>query len=96
MFIITMFSDAERAVAEKLEAEKKATEDAAAAAAADSTWPIGGYNRFIPLLFITVLPVLVICVHVSTICLVCDYVLSTVYVMLVCRIESMSRGGGGD
>ena len=37
-----------RAAAEKLEAEKKATEDVAAAIAA-SAWPIGGYNSFIPL-----------------------------------------------
>jgi hypothetical protein len=81
-----MSTDAEKAAAEKLEAEKKAAEDAAAATA---NWPTGGYNSFIPLLFITVLAVLVICVDVSTICLVranmikCQYVLNTVYVMFM-------------
>ena len=37
-----MSTDADRDAAEKLEAEKKAAEDAAAAAA--SAWPTGGYN----------------------------------------------------
>ena len=55
--IVTMSTNADRAAAEKLEAEKKATEDAAAAA---SAWSIGGYNLLIPLLFITVSAVLVI------------------------------------
>jgi hypothetical protein len=64
-------NEANRATTEKLEAEKKATDDAAAAAAAAaSAWPIGGYNMFIPLLFISVLTVPAMCVDVSTICLV--------------------------
>ena len=84
-----MSTDAERAAAEKLEADKKAAEDAAAAAAAASAWPIGGYNMFIPLLFISMFVVLVICVDVSTICLVrsfimkFQYVISTVYAMFM-------------
>ena len=47
-----MSTDAERAAAEKLEADKKAAEDttAAATAAAASAWPTGGYNACIPLL----------------------------------------------
>ena len=63
-----MSTDADRAAAEKAEAEKKAAEDAAAAAAAN--WPIGGYNSLIPLLFISVLAVLALCVDVSTACVV--------------------------
>ena len=66
-----MSTDADRAAAEKAEAEKKAAEDAAAAAAAASAWPIGGYNSFIPLLFITVLAILALCVDVSTVSVVC-------------------------
>ena len=64
-----MSTDADCAAAEKAEAEKKAAEDAAAAAAAN--WPIGGYNSFIPLLFITVLAILALCVDVSTVSVVC-------------------------
>ena len=63
-----MSTDADRAAAEKAEADKKAAEDAAAAAAAN--WPIGGYNSFIPLLFIYVLAVLALLVDVSTVCVV--------------------------
>ena len=48
-----MSTDAERAAAKKVEADKKAAEDAAAATtAAAFAWPTGGYNAFIPLLFI--------------------------------------------
>jgi len=68
-FVVIMSTDADRAAAEKLEAEKKAAEDAAAAAA--SAWPTGGYNSFIPLLFITVLAILALCVDVSTVSVVC-------------------------
>jgi hypothetical protein len=63
-FVITMSTDADRAAAEKLQADKKAAEAAAAAATA-SAWPTGGYNTFIPLLFITVLAILALCVDVS-------------------------------
>ena len=63
-----MSTDADHAAAEKAEADKKAAEDAAAVAAAN--WPIGGYNSFIPLLFISVLAVLALCVDVSTVCIV--------------------------
>ena len=66
-----MSSNAERAVAEKTEADKKAAEDAAVATtAAASAWPTGGYNAFIPLLIIFVLAVLAVCVDLSTVCLV--------------------------
>ena len=53
-------------------AEKKATKDVAVAAAvaAASAWPIGGYNMFISLLLIFVLALLAMCVDVSTICVV--------------------------
>ena len=64
-----MSTDADRAAAEKAEADKKSAEDAAAAAAAN--WPTGGYNSFIPLLFITVLAILALCVDVSTVSTVC-------------------------
>ena len=62
---------------------------AAASAAATANWPTGGYNMFIPLLFISMFAVLVICVDVSTICLVrsfimkFQYVISTVYAMFM-------------
>ena len=85
-----MATDAEKAAADKAATDQKAAEEAAAAtAAAPANWPIGGYNTLIPLLFTTVLSMLVICVDISTICLVRNmmleyqYALSTVYVMLV-------------
>ena len=86
-----MSSDAERAAAEKTEADKKAAKDAAAAATttAASAWPTGGYTAFIPLLIISVLAVLASCVDLSTICVVraCldqyQYVVSSVNAMLV-------------
>ena len=62
---------------------------AAASAAATANWPTGGYNMFISLLFISMFAVLVICVDVSTICLVrsfimkFQYVISTVYAMFM-------------
>ena len=61
----------------------------AAEKVAMANWHTGGYNSLIPLLLILVCAVLVICVHISTICLVWDnmikyqYVLSTVYIMLI-------------
>ena len=60
---------------------------AAASAAATANWPTGGYNMLIPLLIISLSAVLVICVDVSTICLVhgfiikFQYVISTTHVM---------------
>ena len=64
-----MSTDADRAAVEKAEADKKAAEDAAATATATAaTWPIGGYTSFIPLMFLSVVTVLTICVDVSTIC----------------------------
>ena len=82
-----MSTDADRAAAEKAEADKKAAEDAAATAAA--AWPIGGYTSFIPLMFLSVVAVLAICVDVSTICIVhapLDHnhcVINVVHVMLM-------------
>ena len=64
-----MSTDAHRAAAEKAEANKKAAEDAAATATA-AAWPIGGYTSFIPLVFLSVVAVLALCVDVSTICVV--------------------------
>ena len=87
-----MSSDAERAAAEKTEADKKAAEDTSAAAAtvaAASAWPTGGYTAFISLLIISVLAVLASCVDLSTICIVrahldqYQYVVSSVNAMLV-------------
>ena len=86
-----MSTDADRAAAEKAEADKKAVEDASAAAtaAAASAWPIGGYTAFIPLLIISVLAVIASCVDLSTICVVrarldqYQYVVSSVNAMLV-------------
>ena len=69
------------------EAEKKTAEDTAAAAAATANWPIGGYDSFI-LMFVFILAVLLVCIDVSTICVVCarlaqdQYVISLVNAML--------------
>ena len=67
-----MSTNAERAAAEKTEADKKAAEDATAAAiaAAASAWPTGGYTAFIPLLIISALAMLASCVDLSTVCVV--------------------------
>ena len=60
-----MSTNADRAAAEKAEADKKAAEDAAAVATAITVaWPIGGYTSFIPLMFLSVVAVLAICVDV--------------------------------
>lgn len=79
--------DASAAAAAAQEAANAAA--ATASAAATANWPIGGYNTFIPLLFIYMSAVLAICVDLSTVYLVHDnivkyqYVLSTIYVMLM-------------
>ena len=85
-----MSTDTDRAAAEKAEADKKAAEDAAAAVTATATaWPIGGYTSLIPLVFLSVVAVLAICVDVSTICVVHalldrnQCVINTVNVMLM-------------
>ena len=89
-FVITMSTDADRAATEKAEADKKAAEDAAAAATATAAaWPIGGYTSFIPLVFLSVIAVLTICVDVSTMCVVHalldrnQCVINAVHVMLM-------------
>ena len=66
-----MSTDADRAAAEKAEADKKAAEDAAGAVTATTTaWPIEGYTSLISLMFLSVVAILAICVDVSTICVV--------------------------
>ena len=50
-----MSTDADRAAAEKAEADKKTAEDAAAVATVTSAaWPIRGYTSLIPLVFLSV------------------------------------------
>ena len=85
-----MSTNADRAAAEKAEADKKAAEDAAAAATVTAAaWPIGGYTSLIPLVFLSVVAVLAICVDVSTICVVHalldrnQCVINVVHVMLM-------------
>ena len=84
-----MSTDADKLAAEKAAADKRIADEATASATAAANWPTGGYNMFIPLLFISMFAVLVICVDVSTICLVYayaikfQYVISTVYVMFM-------------
>ena len=85
-----MSTDVDRAAAEKAVADKRiSTDEADASAAATADWPTGGYNTFIPLLFTFMCAVLVVCVDVSTICLLrvyiikIQYVISTAYVMFM-------------
>ena len=79
-----MSTDADRAAAEK------AADDAAVAATATAAaWPIGGYTSLIPLMFLSVVAVLAICVDVTTMCVVHalldhnQYVINAVHVMLM-------------
>ena len=64
-----MSTDAE---IEKATADKRAADNylSSAAASASANWPTAGYDMIIPLLIIYLFVVLVICVDVSTICLV--------------------------
>ena len=84
-----MSTDTDRADAEKAAADKRIADEADASAAATADWPTRGYNTFTPLLFTFVCVVLVVCVDVSTICLVrayiikIQYVISTAYVMFM-------------
>ena len=85
-----MSTDTDRAAAEKAEADKKAAEDVVAAATVTAAaWPIGGYTLLIPLVFLSVVAVLAVCVDVSTICVVHalldhnQYVINAVHVMLM-------------
>ena len=79
-----------QSAAYRLATDKKAVEDAAAAvtATAASALPSGGYNAFISLLLIFVLVVLILCVDVSTVCIVRasldqnQYVVNSVNAML--------------
>ena len=82
-----MSTDADCLAADKAAADKWVADEAAASATAN--WPTGGYNTLIPLVFISMCAVLVICVDVSTVCLVhayitkIQYVISTVYAMFI-------------
>lgn len=67
----------------KAAVDKKATEEAAVAAAAIANWPTVRYNTFIPLLFIAVWAVIAVCIDVSTICLVYDIMIKYQYVSIV-------------
>ena len=84
-----MSIDADRAAAEKATADKRIADEADASAAATADWPTGGYNTFTPLLFTFMCAVLVVCIDVSTICLVrvhiikIQYVITTAYVMFM-------------
>ena len=73
---------------EKAAADKRIA-DEATASAATVNWPTEGYNMLIPLLSISLSAILVICVDVSTICLVhgfsikFQYAISTAHVMFM-------------
>ena len=75
--------------ADHLAANKQVADETAASAVATANWPTGGYNTLIPLVFISICAVLVICVDVSTVCLVrayitrIQYVISNVYAMFM-------------
>ncbi len=85
--VVLLFVMATDADIEKAAADKRIADEANASAAA-ANWPTGGYT-FIPLLITCMFAVLAICVDVSTICLVHDfiiqfqYVITTVYVMFM-------------
>ena len=82
-------TEADRFADEKAAADKRIADEADASAAATADWPTGGYNTFTPLLFTFMCAVLVVCIDVSTICLVrayiikIQYVISTAYVMFM-------------
>ena len=80
-FVINMGTDADRLAADKAAADKRVADEAAASAAAKANWPIGGYNTLIPLVLISICAVLLICVDVSTICLVRAYITKIQYVI---------------
>ena len=82
-------TDADKAAADKAASDKRIADEAAASAADPANWPTGGYNMLTLILIISMCAVLVVCVDVSTICLVCayimnfQYVISTVYIMFM-------------
>ena len=69
----------EKVAANKRAADKRAADDAAASASAN--WPTIGYAMFIPILIIYLFVVLVICIDVSTICMVYYYIIKFQYVV---------------
>ena len=82
-------TDADKAAADKAASDKRIADEAAASAADPANWPTGGYNMLTLILIISMCAVLVVCVDVSTICLVhayiikIQYVISTAYVMFM-------------
>ena len=73
---------------EKAAADKRIADEATASAAA-ANCPTGGYNMFIPLLIISMFAVLVICVDVSTICLVRSFIIKFQYVITTTFVKFM-------
>ena len=74
-----MGTDADRLAADKAAADKRVADEAAAPATAN--WPTGGYNTLIHLVLIYICAVLVICIDVSTVCLVRAYITKIQYVI---------------
>ena len=72
---------------EKAAADKRIADEATASAAA-ANWPTGGYT-FIPLLITYMFAVLAICVDVSTICLVYDFIIEFQYVISTAHVMFM-------
>ena len=78
-----MSTDAKRAAAEKIEADKKAAEDVnAATAVAAFARSTGGYNSFIPLLLFYVLAMLALYVDLSAISVVCACMIEYQYAII--------------
>ena len=72
---------------EKAAADKRIADEANASAAV-ANWPTGGYT-FIPLLITCMFAVLAICVDVSTICLVHDFIIEFQYVISTAHVMFM-------
>ena len=72
---------------EKAAADKRIADEANASTAA-ANWPTGGYT-FIPLLITCMFAVRAICVDVSTICLVHDFIIEFQYVISTAHVMFM-------
>ena len=79
-----MCIDSDHAAAEKAAADKRIADEADASTAATADWPTGGYNTFTPLLFTFMCAVLVVCIDISTICLVRANMVKYQYVFMSC------------
>ena len=84
-----MSTDADCAAAEKAAADKRIADEADASAAATVDWPTRGFTTFTPLLFTFMCIVLVVCVDVSTICLVRVYIIKIQYVISIAYVMFM-------